>query len=580
MIGGGAPSRGVLHAGTRGSRLAVWQAELVLGLLEERWPAHTFRRREYSTHGDERRESPLAEIGGRGAFTEVLEAALLSGEVAFAVHSLKDLPVRSAPGLVIGAVVGPRNSGEALVSRNGAGLSELPRGAVVGTSSLRRQAQLLFRRPDLEIRPIRGNVETRIEKVVRGDYDATILATAGLERLGLLGRASEELSAKIILPAPGQGAIAVECREDDEELLQLLAAIDDALLHDCTRAERSFLGTLGAGCSAPVGALAVDTMTPAGERGYRMVGRVIAPDGSRMIEVEDRDADPAELGRRLAEEALRRGADAMLGGMPRAGSEAVLDGKRVVVTRPRSQAASLAEQLEAEGAEVVLVPVIETRPLIEGSRTPAALKRLSEYRWIVLTSSNAATYFLDLVRRTGGEVASLGERIAVVGGSTAAAMSASGVAPAFIGRGQTGADLARELPDAEGCEVLLPCAVHHGEALPRLLRERGARVTPLPLYRTELLPIEARALEELRKGVDYLLFTSGSTVRGFFEGLRGAGGEELVKRTTGRAKIACIGPSTAAVVEEAGFRADIVAKEHSAAGLIAALLEAARESVR
>lgn len=567
-------------AGTRGSRLALRQTEYVLELLRARWPEISWGAREYSTRGDEAADRSLLEIGGSGAFTEAIEYALSSGEIAFAVHSLKDLPVAASPALAVAAVVGPRIAGETLVSRSGAALAELPAGAVVGTSSLRRQAQLLFRRPDLRVRSIRGNVETRIAKVVRGEYDATLLAAAGVERLGLAEHISEYLAPDAMLPAPGQGAIAVQCRAGDERLISLLAAIDDADASGCTRAERSFLSALATGCSSPVAALALRGVEPA-ERGYRMVGRVVASDGSRMIEVSDGGGDPEELGRKLAEEALRRGAKEMLGERGRPGSarhSGLLKGKRIVVTRPRSQAAELSARLEREGAEVVLAPVIEIRSLGRSAPLEEALARVADFRWIVIASSNAAEHFLAFASSCKVALESLGGRIAVVGARTAAAVSAGGVAPAYVARSQTGAGLARELPESNGAEVLLPCAEQHTEDLPLILGQRGARVTVVPIYRTERIPIGREGIEQLRRGADIVLFTSGSTVAGFIEGVRSEADEELLGRLFRRAKIACIGPSTASAVAEAGYAADVIATDHTVEGLVAAVLQTEEES--
>lgn len=566
-------------AGTRGSHLALRQAEHVLGLLRAHRPEISWIAREFTTKGDKESESSLLEIGGKGAFTEAIEQALCSGEIAFAIHSLKDLPVDASSELAVAAVVGPRIAGEALVSRSGAPLAELPAGAVVGTSSLRRQAQLLFRRPDLRVRPIRGNVETRIEKIARGEYEATLLAAAGIERLGLGERISELLPADVMLSAPGQGAIAVQCRADDERMISLLAAIDDPDVNGCTRAERSFLKALAAGCSAPVAALAVRSDGPL-ERSYRLVGRVAAPDGSRMIEVSDSGGDPNELGKRLAEEALRRGAEEMLGEGRRSGAtrrNGLLRGRRIVVTRPRSQAAEIAERLEREGAEVVIVPVIEIRPLPPTALLEEALARLEEFRWVVIASANAAEHFLAAVRSRRGALDSLGGRIAVVGAHTAAALSAGGVAPAFVAHVQTGAGLGQELPECEGAEVLLPCAEHHTEGLPAILAERGARVTVVPIYRTERVPIGREGIEELRRGVDFVLFTSGSTVAGFVEAVKSEADEALLERLFERAKIACLGPSTASAVRAAGFVPDTTAADHTADGLVAAVLQIEEE---
>ena len=215
--------------GTRGSALARRQTERVIESLTEAWPGLVCEATPIVTHGDRTQASgePLPEIGGKGLFTAELEEGLRTGEIDLAVHSLKDLPAEDAPGVTVGAVCLREDARDCLVARNGLGLAELPSGAVVGTSSLRRAAQLGALRPDLELRSIRGNVDTRVRKVREGEFDAVVLAAAGVRRLGLEDAVSEWLPLATMLSAPGQGALAVQCRAGDAPLLTLLAAIDD-----------------------------------------------------------------------------------------------------------------------------------------------------------------------------------------------------------------------------------------------------------------------------------------------------------------------------------------------------------------
>lgn len=563
-------------AGTRSSRLAAWQSDHVISLLKAAWAPAEWVSRNVSTRGDENSDRPLVEIGGRGAFTEAIETLLVEGEIDFAVHSLKDLPVRPARGLVVAAVVGPRNPGEVLVSREGRRFAELPTGAVVGTSSLRRQAQLLRARPDIEVRSIRGNVETRIAKVERGEYQATVLAAAGVERLGLDDRATEILDDALMMPAPGQGAIAVQCRADDELMIELLSEITDRSLEDRTRAERIFLASLEAGCSAPVAALAVDRA--AGERGsgtasearFHLRGRVIDPAGRRTVDIEGSGNDPLELGVRLAGEALAGGAGEILRSCSPSKGTGLLAGRRIVVTRPREQSAELAHALEAHGAQIVLLPVIRVTPLFDDLAAQRVVAELPTYRWIVLASANAARIFLGAARTAGVEWGG-GVRFAAVGPATAAAAEEAGVEIAFVSRGGTGGELGKELPDVAAVRVLVPCAAKHGQGLERELESRGARVSTLPVYRTESLPIDAEGIEELKRGVDTIVFASASAVDSFLSGL---GSSSVEPRSLfERSAIACIGPSTARAVERQGLHPSVVAEEHSSGGIVAALVQ-------
>ncbi|GAB4328264.1 MAG: hydroxymethylbilane synthase [Dehalococcoidia bacterium] len=243
-----------LRLGTRGSSLALVQSETVASLLTGQYPGLEVELVEIATAGDRDRTTPLAE--GRGWFTTAIQEALQRGEIDLAVHSYKDLPTERPEGLVIAAVPLRADPRDALVSRDGRRLRDLPSGAVIGTSSPRREVQLRAMRPGLEVRPIRGNVETRIAKVRRGEYDATVLALAGLERLGRAEEAAEVFGIDEMLPAPAQGVLAVECREGDVTTREIVASIDDEDLRALVSAERSFLATLGAGCSFPAAAYA------------------------------------------------------------------------------------------------------------------------------------------------------------------------------------------------------------------------------------------------------------------------------------------------------------------------------------
>lgn len=303
------PRQAAVVLGTRGSALARAQTEVVMEMLTGAWPELECETRVISTAGDRTQESgrPLPEIGGKGLFTAELERALREGEIDVAVHSLKDLPTEDAEGVLVGAVTRRDDVRDCLVAREGGSLADLAKGAVVGTSSLRRAAQLRALRPDVEVRSIRGNVDTRIRKVAEGEFDAALLAAAGVRRLGLEHEVTEWLSPETMLPAPGQGALAIQCRADDHPLRALLATLDDEVARAETTAERAFLRVLGAGCAAPVAALAEATTTPR----VRLQGLVASVDGRQMVRV-DGEGDSQELGDELAQRALADGADLIL----------------------------------------------------------------------------------------------------------------------------------------------------------------------------------------------------------------------------------------------------------------------------
>jgi hydroxymethylbilane synthase len=293
--------------GTRRSPLARWQTQRVIALARAAAPEATFDEVIFDTEGDRRLDVPLPEVGGKGLFTEALEHALREGAVDAAVHSLKDLPTGDPEGLTLGAVLDRADVRDALVAPRHGGLAALPQGAVVGTSSLRRAAQLRRVRPDLTIRSIRGNVGTRLQKVDEGHYDAAVFACAGLERLGLTDRITERLPLDVMLPAPGQGALAVQARAGDAAMESLLARLDAPAVRAATHAERAFLAALGGGCAAPVAAYA----TVAGGV-IALRARVLGLDGQAMIEATAGGADADIVAQELAATVRRAGADALL----------------------------------------------------------------------------------------------------------------------------------------------------------------------------------------------------------------------------------------------------------------------------
>ena len=298
-----------LRVGTRASRLARTQTAIVCSQLGRNAAERHVAERIVETAGDRDETTPLPELGDKGIFSAELEAGLRDGRIDCAVHSLKDLPVDETPGLTIAAVTLREDPRDALVSAAGWTLDRLPFGARLGTCSLRRSAQLLARRPDLAILPLRGNVDTRVERARRGEYDAIVIAAAGLRRLGLAATITEHLPLEELLPAPGQGALALQCRADDPTTLELLARLDDPDVRAATTAERAFLAGLGGGCAAPIAAHGVVE----GER-LSLVGRVVRVDGARAITVRGSAPRAAAeaLGRSLAEDALRRGAEGLL----------------------------------------------------------------------------------------------------------------------------------------------------------------------------------------------------------------------------------------------------------------------------
>ena len=574
------PSAGSARAirlGTRSSRLALWQSERVASLLG----AHGTKCElvPIETRGDDIPDRPLPEIGGEGLFTQRIEQALRDGGIDIAVHSLKDLPVEDADELCVGAVLGREDVREVLISSGGRRLRDLPAGSVVGSSSTRRQGQLLAIRPDLVVKPIRGNVETRIRKVESGAYHATLLAAAGVCRLGLQDHIAEWLSLSDFLPAPGQGAIAVQCRSADAAVRKLLELIDEPGLRAATDTERGFLRALGGGCSAPVGALARLEGTRVAAR-----GRVASLDGRRLVDVEGEGEDPAALAAALARDALRKGARKIMSAAGRKPSDRgptgvipsgadPLSGLRVVVTRPRAQAEDLCRALEDAGAIPVLVPVISVTPLEPPLGLDEAIDRLESYDWLVAASANGAEIFLKRLAevRPGFDWTAAAPRVAAVGPGTAAALEREGVHADLVAAVHTGAGVAHELARGQGLagrRVLLPRALEGREDAAAVLRGHGAAVDDVPVYRTDTAEPTAAELSQLEGGADVVLFMSGSAVRAW---LSLAQTRTAAAQGLRRAVVACIGPSTAAEARKQGLRVEVEAVTHSVDGLLEAL---------
>ena len=303
-------STAAIVIGTRASKLALWQTRHVHSLLKKHFPETEFEIKTITTTGDKILDSPLAQIGDKGLFTKEIEIALQAGEIDLAVHSLKDIPTELPEGLKISAILEREDPRDALVSKGGARIETLPPGASVATSSLRRRAQLLSYRPDLQIEDIRGNVDTRLRKLAKSDaLSAIVLAKAGLVRMGLENRISQVLGTDVMLPAVGQGALAVETREGDSRIIHFVSALDHAPTRACVLAERTMLAALEGGCQVPIGALGRV------ENGRLCLEGVVASlQGSKAYRGFETGLieQPEQLGRSLAARLLEMGASQVL----------------------------------------------------------------------------------------------------------------------------------------------------------------------------------------------------------------------------------------------------------------------------
>lgn len=516
-----------IRIGTRGSDLALWQARHVaerLGRTGVECEIVVLK-----TRGDLIDDVPLSKVEGKAFFTAEIERALLAGEVDLAVHSHKDLPTESTPGLVIAAVParGPRGE-RLLVAPHAhdaeAALLPLARGARVGTSAPRRAEQLRTLRPDLTVLDLRGNVPTRVRKLREGQYDAIVLAAAGLDRLKLSteGLVDFDLPLELFVPAPAQGALAIQVRAGDPRLLELCRAqLHDEETARAIAAERSLLSSAGGGCSLPVAAsLARRDETSWVAHAFLGAGHPEGAPHGRWARGEARDPDSAV---QLALSSLRGG------GATRVGP---LAGLRVALTGSASDGSVLGERLAALGAHVVEERAIELEP-IEGVDLAGALARLRPGDALAVTSRYAARRLAG--HRVGPDVA-----VAAVGRACARALAEAGLEPRIVGEGG-GEALAAKLDLASGRAVLWPCAEEAVPDLADALRARGVEVRRLPIYRTKLVD----GFQPSRD-VDVRVYMSPSAVAASLASERG--GRSAARRFA-------LGHATAAALADAGLEA-------------------------
>jgi hydroxymethylbilane synthase len=617
----------------------------VIERLKHSWPGLEVIVEQIHTRGDLNTEASLRQIGGDGVFVTEIERALRDGRIDLAVHSLKDLPTAQPPGLRI-AVVGPREDvRDVMVSGAGerisaqdfqAQLSRIAEPLRIGTGSLRRIAQLRRLSPDAQILPIRGNVDTRLRKLDVGDYDAIVLAAAGLHRLALSSRLAGRVSyfpINTLMPAPGQGALALEMR-DDPQMRDLTIPLINREAQAATTAERMFMRRLGAGCYLPVAAYGEIT-------GSMLVlrGLVISLDGRRAVRVQQSipwtlqtSLERAEqLGISLAEEALARGADEIIAGLDAALPDArsgdvrsadarcadarsvdahtpdatppdahkghpyilgfphptgVMVGTRVLVTRAGEQAGALSERLRELGAIAIEFPVIRIVPPEDMQPLDDALGRLCQpgkacYTWVVFTSANGVNRFFERLRELGGDAQALqGVRVAVIGAATRAALERYGVRADVV----PGEFVAERLVEAliedarrrgetlAGKRVLLARAADARDVVPISLREAGVLVDDVAVYRT--IPAagdDATGREVLRLLQERRLDMLTFTSSSTVRNFVHWLDRVLSGSVLAASKIACIGPVTAQTARELGLHVDIEAQDSTIDGLIEAI---------
>jgi hydroxymethylbilane synthase len=487
---------------------------------------------------------------GEGAFVGAIEAALLAGEIDVAVHSAKDMPTDEDSRLRIISYLPRADPRDALVlaaGRSATTFDDLPSGTVIGTDSPRRTGFLRARRPDVVVRPLHGNVDTRLRRLDEGVVDGLVLACAGLDRIKRQDRISQRFDAAQLPPAPGQGAIALQARAEDEHLLELGARVDHRQTRLAVETERAFLAATGGGCRAPIGALAT---VEDGE--LTLLGAFATVDGAQHLVEQERGAlqDAAIMADRLAERLVTRRATAGPHG-------------RVLVTRPERQSVRLSARLAEQGLSAVVVPTIAIHLIADGHALVEEMHCLADYRWAVVTSANGSRAAAGAAARAGIDLT--GGRWAAIGRQSAAELGAVADA-AWLPSRPRAETLADELPLSRGDAVLLIRGSLADDELPARLRERGAKVREVVAYQTVEAPPSSRALlaNALAAGpLAAVVFASPSAVRGLL--VLSPADDQVALRSL---PAICVGPVTAAAAREAGF--DRVAESATAdAGALA-----------
>jgi hydroxymethylbilane synthase len=557
----------MLIIGSRGSPLALWQARWVqakLGELGERSRIEIIK-----TTGDKITDAPLAKIGAKGLFTKEIEEALLDGRVDLAVHSLKDLPTSLPAGLGIAAIPAREDPRDAII---GSRLNDLPQGAKVGTSSLRRMAQLRALRPDLAVEPLRGNLDTRLRKLDLGLYDAIVVAYAGLKRLGMASRATEILNPESMCPAVGQGALGIETRLGGDRVERICRALDDLPSRVAVTAERAVLASLGGGCQVPIGVYARL------ENGVLKVTALVAsPDGHRVVRLcmEGDPSDPLGLGKELGRRLLAAGAREILervyDGAPPSATRSSLAGRRVVVTRARDQAEPLVSRLRALGAEVIELPTIEIHPASDYSQLDAAIRRLPSYDWIIFTSVNGVRLFMERLALAGFDQQVVCTRLCAIGPATRKAIERLGLKVEVMPEQYVAESLVKAFAeyDLSGKRILLPRAAVARDLVPTELAARGASVDVVEVYRTAIPEDTASRAAKIFSSDSkphWVTFTSSSTVRNFVA----CAGRDALKGV----RVASIGPVTSATARSYGIEIAAEATVYTIEGLLDALVAA------
>lgn len=561
-----------IRIGTRGSKLALYQAYRVKEELEAKFSDQEFEIIIIKTKGDKILDVPLSKIGDKGLFTKELEYALFRDDIDMAVHSLKDLPTKFPKGTKLGAILNRGDFRDCLVSKDHKKLEDFDGSEIIATSSLRRKAQLLKINPKFQIVEIRGNVNTRIRKMEEGHCDAMIMAAAGLQRLEMSEHITEIFDPEVMISACGQGAIGIEIREEDIATEQLIASISDTDSWLTAETERAFLSTLEGGCQIPVGC----HCRIEGEQ-VVLKGFISSIDGSEFLckTVEGNRTDSFELARNLANDLYNSGGKEILEeirseNIVNETTSTSLKGKRIISTRPLEVSDDLPNILKDCGAEVLALPMIELLPSVLTEDERFSLANLADYNWVFFTSKGGvSSFFKQLIEVNGDTTLPKQLQIAVIGGKTALELEYYGYKASFISSGNNSEEFITEFKstlDIKNQNLLFILGNLANDYLIDQLKQEN-KVKRINTYQNNCpSKIDSSILNQLKTNeYDLIVFTSPSTFNNLIKFI-----DHDVLKTL---KIASIGSTTSKAITNAGLKPLLTASQSSTEGLKAAILD-------
>ena len=562
----------IIRIGTRGSKLALYQAYQVKEELQQHYPEIKFIIEVIKTKGDKILDVPLAKIGDKGLFTKEIEEALFNQEIDMAVHSLKDLPTRFPEGAKLGAVLKRGDIRDALISTTNRKIEDLTANDIIATSSLRRKAQLLRINKNFKIVEIRGNVNTRIRKMEEGYCDVMVMAAAGLQRLEMAEYISDLFDPEVMIPACSQGAIAIEIRENDPFAEEIVSKINDKETLIATEAERTFLRTLEGGCQIPVGSYS----RIEGDQ-FHITGFISSIDGTQYIEdsADGNISQAVQLSEKLAKGLYNRGGREILNAIRDENlllshSELTLKDKVIISTRALDPGDSLPGLLNSCGAQLLSLPMIEIAPSPLDADMIEKLNNLEAFDWIFFTSKNGVSnFFKHLIDVKGNSELPKTVNIAVIGSKTALELEYYGYAPNLISEENTSEELLNQFYKIYH-PVNLRLLLSLGNLADQTLFNRLSvenKVSRINVYQTVKPKDTDAVIIDLIKNdrYDLIVFTSPSTFHHFcsFYGI-----DQIAKL-----KMASIGTTTSNAIREAGFEPLFTAKKSNAEGLRDSIIE-------